>query len=113
MRRLATLVLLLGFTPGTVALATEVPTIAVGTSYAAARDMLQAAGWTPTPLSDDPKRCKRGFEEMCRAYAETAACSKAGRCAFFWRKGKSLLEVGTLGKGSPSIGHLRCRVGCS
>ena len=94
------------------ALCSELPTLESGTPYPAARLQLEKAGWVPTSLSKEPNRCPRGFEAICNAYPETAACSKKAACAFFWRKQALVIEVGTRGRESLRIEHVRCRIGC-
>src|SRR4051812_6209246 len=94
------------------AAAADIPSIPDGTTYASARQQLQGAGWVPTQLSRDPKRCFRTLASVCKDYPEVVACSETARCAFFWRRETLMIEVGTENKSGPVVSHVRCRMGC-
>lgn len=97
------------------AFAETVPTALVKSRYREARATLLTQGWQPSPGSDDPDRCARGFERQCAAYPETEYCAGGGlpRCVFLWRDaGGMLIELRTLGRDEPVVEIVRCRLNC-
>ena len=95
--------------------AEDVPTDLVKARYGAARSALLAQGWRPSPGSDDPARCAKGFEGQCAAYPETEYCAGGGlpRCVFLWRDAEgTLIELRTLGREEPVVEIVRCRQNC-
>ncbi|WP_198378243.1 hypothetical protein [Neoroseomonas rubea] len=71
--------------------------VAPGTPYAAARQVLIAAGWEPLRLPDADRCAPR--DTRCEGRPEMVACSGTGTapCAFAWRRGAEEIEVLTTG----------------
>jgi hypothetical protein len=93
--------------------AARLPSFPKRTPYAEARESLIALGWKPAVTSSDPKRCAPGADE-CAKYPETVACSGTGlaRCMFLWRRGETLIEIGTFGEEMRFVDRVRCCAGC-
>ena len=92
--------------------AERLPSFPKRTEYTEARRSLIALGWRPVTLPD-ADRCSKG-DMRCQGRPEMAACSGTGlaRCLFTWRKGETLIEVGTYGEEEPIVDAVRCRAGC-
>jgi hypothetical protein len=92
--------------------AARLPSFPQRTTYVKARTSLIGLGWAPAPTSKDPTRCSPGADE-CATYPETLACSGTGlaRCSFLWRRGATLIEVGTFGE-DRLVERVRCRARC-
>jgi hypothetical protein len=96
------------------AFADALPSFAMFTSYLTARNSLLRQGWLPwrlpnaTSCSPQDDRC-RGRPEMLRCDAGGSAT-----CVFTWKKGNSVIEVTTRGKGSsPGVTGVQCQSGCA
>ncbi len=91
--------------------AESLPSVPKGTDYGKARTSLISKGWAPVTMPDaqscdgDP-RCK-GRPEM-----EACAGTGLGQCLFTWRKGKTLIEITTVGETKPTVSSIACKEGC-
>src|SRR3954447_16548845 len=74
------------------------PSIKRGEPYEAARKSLIARGRQPARPADQEDNCS-SWDDRCK-WPETVSCSGTGQgfCTFTWRRGDTLIQVGTKGE---------------
>jgi hypothetical protein len=85
-----------------------VPVFPKNTAYVDARRRLMALGYGPAPIPDAEK-CDRETDKTC--FPERDACSASGQCSFLWRRGETLIMVGTADN-PPTVASVECQVNC-
>ena len=91
----------------------KTPTFPKNEPYASARESLLKQGWRPVHAPDPGFVCQKG-DDRCQGRPETFACAGTGlaNCLFLWKRQKTVIEVETVGEGSPSVTSVRCKANC-
>jgi len=95
------------------ALADALPSFGMFTSYQSARQNLLRQGWLPWRLPNASSCSPQ--DDRCHGRPEMLSCDTGGAatCVFTWKKGSSVIEVTTRGKGaSPGVTGVKCQSGC-
>ncbi|MGF7051888.1 hypothetical protein GGC47_001053 [Bosea sp. OAE752] len=96
---------------GTIA-AERLPSFPKGTTYGNARPSLQAIGWQPVENKDRADICSEN-DDRCR-WPEAEYCSGTGvgACLYRWRRGDTVIAIGTRGDDPQVVYSIRCEVNC-
>jgi hypothetical protein len=81
--------------------------------YQSARQSLLRQGWLPWRLPN-ASACGQQ-DDRCRGRPEMLSCNAGGSatCVFTWKRGNSIIEVTTRGKGfGPGVTDVKCQSGC-
>ena len=95
------------------AFADALPIFGMFTSYQSARQSLLRQGWLPWRLPNASSCSPQ--DHRCRGRPEMLTCDTGGSatCVFTWKKGSSIIEVTTRGKGSSAgVTGVKCQYGC-
>jgi len=109
----ATLTAIVAALVASAALADTRPSFGMFTSYQSARQSLLRQGWLPWRLPNATSCSPQ--DDRCRGRPEMLSCDAGGSatCVFTWKKGSSVIEVTTRGKGSsPGVTRVKCQSGC-
>jgi hypothetical protein len=93
--------------------ADALPSFPMFTSYQSARQNLLRQGWLPWRLPN-ASTCS-AQDDRCRGRPEMFHCEAGGSatCVFTWKRGNSIIEVITRGKGAgPGVTGVKCQSGC-
>lgn len=87
------------------------------TYYGDVRDKLEAIGYSPVVPDRTRRECERenlGREDICRRWPEVESCAGTGfaRCTFLWRRGRTTIEIRTVGDEVELVDRITCRTGC-
>ncbi|TXM94827.1 hypothetical protein [Methylobacterium sp. WL116] len=95
-----------------VSAAERLPTFPKGTPYGSARSSLIALGWKPVTMPE-AQACDED-DDRCKGRPEMESCAGTGlaNCNFTWRRGDTLVAIGTIGETNPVVVGARCRAGC-
>lgn len=105
-------ILLMAALPLGSAWADTLPRLPGQQDYGKARQSLQKQGWKPVTLPG-ADACQPA-DGRCAGRPEMFACagSGLGQCLFTWRRGRTVVEVVTVGEDKPVVSLVRCRDGC-
>ena len=109
----ASLATILAAIVASAARADTLPSFGMFTSYQSVRQSLLRQGWLPWRLPNASSCSPQ--DDRCRGRPEMLNCDAGGSatCVFTWKKGSSVIEVTTRGKGSsPGVTGLKCQSGC-
>jgi hypothetical protein len=95
----------------------SVPQFSSKTSYQNVRAKMLVLGYSPVIPPRASGQCERenlGREDVCRRWPEVESCAGTGfaRCTFVWRRGKTTLEIRTVGDEREIVDRVRCRSEC-
>ena len=110
----ASLAAILAALVASAALADTLPSFGMFTSYQSVRQSLLRQGWLPWRLPNAGSCSPQ--DDRCRGRPEMLNCDAGGSatCVFTWKKGSSVIEVTTRGKGSsPGVTGVKCQSACS
>jgi hypothetical protein len=90
----------------------KLPNIRKGQDYGKLRQSLLAQGWKPVTLPD-AERCGAG-DRRCAGRPEVFVCAGTGlaNCIFTWRRGGTVIDIGTVGETRAVFDRMSCRSGC-
>lgn len=94
-----------------------VPHFAGKTYYGDARDKMEDLGYSPVVPDRSRRECEQenlGREDVCRRWPEVESCAGTGfaRCTFLWRRGRTTIEIRTVGDKVELVDRVSCRTGC-
>jgi hypothetical protein len=92
--------------------AETLPALRKGQDYGKLRQSLLAQGWKPVTLPD-AESCGTG-DRRCAGRPEVYVCAGTGlaNCIFTWRRGGTVIDVGTVGEARAVFDRMSCRSGC-
>jgi uncharacterized protein len=94
-----------------------IPRFAGKTYYGDARDKMEELGYSPVVPDRSRRECEQenlGREDVCRRWPEVESCAGTGfaRCTFLWRRGRTTIEIRTVGDKVEIVDRVSCRTGC-
>ena len=94
-----------------------IPLFAGKTYYGDARDKMESLGYSPVVPDRTRRECEQenlGREDVCRRWPEVESCAGTGfaRCTFLWRRGRTTIEIRTVGDKVELVDRISCRTGC-
>lgn len=107
----------LGFETEATSAGNVIPHFAGNTYYGDARDKMEDLGYSPVVPDRSRRECEQdnlGREDVCRRWPEVESCAGTGfaRCTFVWRRGRTTVEIRTVGDKVELVDRVSCRSGC-